>query len=32
MCVLCVSFESKVKPRSIEGGAMGSAMLVILRS
>ena len=32
MCVLYVSFESKMKPRTFGCVAMGSAMLFILRS
>ena len=32
MCVLCVSFGSKVRPRLFGSIAMGSAMLFILRS
>ena len=32
MCVLCVNFGSKVKPRTFGCVAMGSAVLLILRS
>ena len=32
MCVLYVSFESKVRPRTFVCVAMGSEMLFILRS
>ena len=32
MCVLYVSFGSKVRPRTFECVAMGSAVLFILRS
>ena len=32
MCVLYVSFESKVRPRTFGCVAMGSALLFILRS
>ena len=32
MCVLYVSFESKVRPITFKCGAMGSAVLFVLRS